>query len=53
MWLEFEGVFGITEVRVSKKFAAKHTTPTQAFPSRLLPLSMREKMKSPGIATAA
>lgn len=31
MWLEFEGVFGITEVRVSKKFAAKHTNPCTGF----------------------
>lgn len=31
IWLEFEGVFGITEVWVNKKFAAKHTNPYTGF----------------------
>lgn len=31
IWLEFEGVFGITEVWVNKKFAAKHTNPYTSF----------------------
>ena len=31
IWLEFEGVFGITEVWVNKQFAAKHTNPYTGF----------------------
>lgn len=31
IWLEFEGVFGITEVWVNKKFAAKHMNPYTSF----------------------
>lgn len=31
IWLEFEGVFGVTEVWVNKQFAAKHTNPYTSF----------------------
>lgn len=31
VWLEFEGVFGVTEVWVNKKFAAKHMNPYTGF----------------------
>lgn len=35
VWLEFEGVFGITEVWVNKKFAAKHTNPYTGFAAEI------------------
>ena len=38
IWLEFEGVFGITEVWVNKKFAAKHINPYTSFTTEITQL---------------
>lgn len=35
VWLEFEGVFGMTEVWVNKKFAAKHANPYTGFTAEI------------------
>ena len=38
VWLEFEGVFGVTEVWVNKQFASKHTNPYTSFWTEITPL---------------
>ncbi len=38
VWLEFEGVFGITQVWVNKQFAAKHMNPYTSFQADITPL---------------
>lgn len=38
IWLEFEGVFGVTEVWVNKQFTTKHTNPYTSFWTDITPL---------------